>query len=140
MGLPVRQRRVLERIESTLRGSDPKLAALYAIFGRLNRDEEMPRMEQLLHGARALLARLRHVVAFLLTPVTWLFFRLAPRQRAVLLFPLAIAVAVTGIVFAARSGSGSNCSPVRSVAAASGTAKATKTCRTGLVYMGNYGH
>ena len=28
MGLPVRQRRVLERIENALRGSDPKLAAL----------------------------------------------------------------------------------------------------------------
>ena len=46
MGLPVRQRRVLERIESTLRGSDPKLAALYAIFARLNRDEEMERQSR----------------------------------------------------------------------------------------------
>jgi len=140
MGLPARQRRVLERIEGTLRGSDPKLAALYAIFARLNRDEEMPRIEQVLHGARAVLVRLRHVTALLLTPITWLFFRLAPRQRAVLLFPLAIAVAVTGIVFAARSGSGNNCVPTRSESMSADAAKAPKVCRTGFVYMGNYGH
>jgi hypothetical protein len=139
MGLPVRQRRVLERIECTLRGSDPKLAALYAIFARLNRDEEMPRIEQVLHGARALLARTRRISATLLTPVTWLFFRLAPRQRAALLFPIAIAVAVTGIVFAARSGSGNNCVPVRSTAASTGAAKTSNVCRTGFEYMGNYG-
>jgi hypothetical protein len=139
MGLPARQRRVLERIECTLRGSDPKLAALYAIFARLNRDEEMPRIEQVLHGARALLARMRHVLAIVLTPITWPFCRLAPRQRAVLLFPLAIAVAVTGIVFAARSGSGGNCVPVRSVSASTGPAKATKLCRTGFGYMDSYG-
>jgi hypothetical protein len=140
MGLPARQRRVLVRIECTLRGSDPKLAALYAIFARLNRDEEMPRIEQLLHGARALLVRLRHVLALLLTPVTWLFCRLAPRQRAVLLFPLAIAVAVTGIVFAARSGSSNNCVPVRSVSASTGNTKPANLCRTGFMYMGSYGH
>ena len=58
MGLPVRQRRVLEEIESALKGSDPKLAALYAIFARLNRDEEMPRIEELRHRALATLARL----------------------------------------------------------------------------------
>jgi hypothetical protein len=140
MGLPARQRRVLERIEGTLRGSDPKLAALYAIFARLNRDEEMPRIEQVLHGARALLVRLRHVTALLLTPITWLFFRLAPRQRAVLLFPVAIAVAVTGIVFAARSGSGNNCVPTRPASMSADAAKAPKVCRTGFTYMGNYGH
>lgn len=139
MGLPARQRRVLERIEGTLRGSDPKLAALYAIFARLNRDEEMPRIEQVMHGVRALLVTVRHVLAILLTPITWLFVRIAPRQRAVLLFPLALAVAITGIVFAARAGSGNNCVPVRSVSATTGPAKATGLCRTGFQYMGNYG-
>ena len=46
MGLPASQRRILERIENALRGSDPRLAALFSIFTRLNRDEEMPRIEQ----------------------------------------------------------------------------------------------
>jgi hypothetical protein len=140
MGLPVRQRRVLERIECTLRGTDPKLAALYAIFARLNRDEEMPRIEQLRHGLLAVLVRLRHVAAILLFPITWLFFRLAPRQRAALLFPVAIAVVVTSIVFAARSGSSNDCTPVRSVSASKSVSKSTKLCRPGPAYTGYYGH
>ena len=59
MGLPVRQRRVLESIETTLRRSDPRLSALYAIFARLTKDEEMPRIEQLRHRAVHLMLRLR---------------------------------------------------------------------------------
>jgi len=139
MGLPVRQRRVLERIECTLRGTDPKLTALYAVFARLNRDEEMPRREQLRHGVLAVLARLRQVAAILLTPVTWLFFRLAPRQRAALLFPVAVAVVVTSIVFAARSGSSDGCVPVRSVSASKSVTKSSKLCRPGPAYTGYYG-
>jgi hypothetical protein len=139
MGLPVRQRRVLEHIECTLRGSDPKLAALYALFARLNRDEEMPRREQLLHGALAALAWLRRAAAILLTPFSWLFFRLAPRQRAALLFPVAVAVVVTSIVFAARAGSSDGCAPVRSVSASKSVAKSAKLCRPAPAYTGYYG-
>ena len=50
MGLPVSQRKSLDRIETRLRESDPRLAALFTIFSRLNRDEEMPRLEQLKAG------------------------------------------------------------------------------------------
>jgi hypothetical protein len=112
MGLPVRQRRVLGRIEGALRGSDPKLAALYAIFARLTRDEEMPRVEQLRHSALLALARIRLILGAIRAR---LHIRLLPRQRAVLFFPLAVALAVTSIVFAARSSSGA-CTPVKSVA------------------------
>lgn len=49
MGLPARQRRALDRIEDSLEGSDPRLAKMFAIFGRLTRDEEMPRKEELRH-------------------------------------------------------------------------------------------
>ena len=125
MGLPVRQRRVLDRIERSLRGSDPKLAALYAIFARLNRGEEMPRAEQLRHGAILVLAWLIRMPSAI---GARLHIRLAPRQRAVLFFPLAVALAVTSIVFAARSSS-SSCSPVQSVAASKNVAKPTKLCR-----------
>jgi len=136
MGLPVRQRRVLERIENALRGSDPKLAALYAIFARLTRDEEMPRAEQLRHRALLVLTRLR------LIPVaigSRLHIRLMPRQRAVLFFPLAVALAVVSIIFAARSTPGS-CTPVKSVAASKSVAK-TNLCRTPPVLTNlNFGH
>lgn len=114
MGLPVRQRRVLERIEIALQGSDPKLAALFATFARLTQDEEMPRIEQMRHRVMLTLAGLRLRLAGLRSR---LHIRLLPRQRAVLFFPLAIALTVTSIVFAARS-SNNMCTPVKSVAAA----------------------
>ena len=137
MGLPARQRRVLERIEGALRGSDPKLAALYAIFARLNRDEEMPRIEQLRHSALAAFARLRLVPAAIFAR---LHFRLAPRQRVALFFPLAIALTVTSIVFAARSSSGGGCIPVKTIAASKNIAK-SRLCRAPATMSPlNYGH
>ena len=125
MGLPVRQRRVLGRIESALRGSDPKLAALYAIFARLTRDEEMPRAEQLRHRALLVLA---WIVRMPMMIGARLHFRLVPRQRAVLLFPLAVALAVASIVFAIRSSS-NGCTPTKPVAATNTAAKTTNLCR-----------
>jgi hypothetical protein len=137
MGLPARQRRRLERIENALRGSDPRLAALYAIFARLTTDEEMPRIEQLRHGLRAAFTRLRSTPGAL---GTRLRFRLVPRQRAVLLFPLALALAIVSIVFAARSSDGSNCVPVQSVAASKYVAT-SKLCRPPATLSPlNFGH
>src|SRR5258708_12382945 len=63
MGLPASQRRILERIENALRGSDPRLAALFSIFTRLNRGEEMPRAEQLRARAGIIMARLGYRLA-----------------------------------------------------------------------------
>jgi hypothetical protein len=134
MGLPVRQRRVLERIESALRGSDPKLAALYAIFARLNRDEEMPRIEQLRHSALVVLIRFRLVLAAV---TSRRHIRIIPRQRAVLLFPLAIVLTVVAIVFAARSTSGNSCTPVRTIGAANiAKPKLCKTYTMNQMYFG----
>ena len=42
MSLPSSQQRVLDRIEGRLRDSDPRLMALFVIFTKLTRDEEMP--------------------------------------------------------------------------------------------------
>jgi hypothetical protein len=55
MSLPSSQQRILDRIEGMLQDSDPRLTALFVIFTRLTRDEEMPRMEEV----RARLTRLR---------------------------------------------------------------------------------
>jgi len=63
MGLPARQRRVLEGIEDKLRASDPRLAAIFFIFGRLTRDEDMPRIEELRHRVAMLLLRTRFLLA-----------------------------------------------------------------------------
>jgi hypothetical protein len=126
MGLPTRQRRVLDHIDRALRGSDPRLSALYAIFGRLTREEPMPRFEQLRTG---LMVRLALIGAFLAAIGARLHFRprlrMRPRQRAILLYPLAIALAVGSIVLAARSSSDKDCLPVRAVAAAKNVAKSS---------------
>jgi hypothetical protein len=126
MGLPVRQRRVLLRIEGAIRGSDPKLAALYAIFARLNREEDMPRREQLRHSALGVLARLRRFPAAVFGRLH--LGRMVPRQRAVLFLPVALLLAVASIVYAAKSSSGDVCTPVKQVASAHVTAK-SKLCR-----------
>lgn len=134
MGLPVRQRRVLEHIESTLRGSDPKLAALYAMFARLNRDEEMPRIEQLRHSTLVAWIRIRLALAAVRSR---LHFRIIPRQPAILFFPLAIALTVVAIVFAARSSSGNSCTPARTIGAANlAKPKACKTYSMNQMYFG----
>ena len=58
MSLPASQRRILEKIEFALRRSDPRLAALFANFSRLNRGEGMPHVEQLRARAVRLTGRL----------------------------------------------------------------------------------
>lgn len=140
MGLPARQRRVLDHIDRALRGSDPRLAALYAIFGRLTREEPIPRFEQLRSGVLTRLALIGAILAVIASHLhirlrprrrhsLGLFQhsprRLRPRQRAILLYPLAIALAIGSIVLAARSGPDKSCLPVRAVAAAKNVAKSS---------------
>lgn len=136
MGLPARQRRVLDRIECGLRGSDPRLAALYAIFCRLTRDEEMPRIEELRHRVVLLIVHTRFRVVSFLSRV---MRRLVPRQRAAIFFPLALALAVTSIVFAVRSSPGSRCTPVTPLAAGAKYIAGSKLCKTGPV-LTSVGH
>jgi hypothetical protein len=142
MGLPARQRRVLDGIERALRGSDPRLAALYAIFDKLTREEPMPRFEQLRSGVLTGLALLGAILAVIASHLHIRvgvrgrvharrrarvpgLLRLGPRQRAILLYPLAIALAIGSIVLAARSGPERTCLPVRAVAAAKNVARSS---------------
>ena len=65
MSLPARQERILGRMAHSLRASEPRLTSMFAIFGRLARDEDMPRLEALdawslpFWGWRQRLTRLR---------------------------------------------------------------------------------
>jgi hypothetical protein len=134
MGLPVRQRRVLEHIEGSLQGSDPKLAAIYAMFARLNHGEEMPRGEQLRHSALVALIRIR--LALTVLPSRFRI-RIITGQPAILFFPLAIALTVVAIVFAARSSSGNSCTPARTIGAAHiAKPKACRTYSMNQMYVG----
>jgi len=153
MGLPVRQRKALDRIERALRGSDPRLAALYAVFGRLTRDEEIPRIEQLRYGVRIWLACLGLALAAVGSRLQFWnrqpirrrqpqrlsrrrpqrlrhrrSFRLGPRQRVIVLYPIAIALAVTSLVLVAKLSPSRACLPMRAVAAAKNVTK-SNLCR-----------
>jgi hypothetical protein len=141
MGLPVRQRMVLDHMDRTLRGSDPKLAGLYAIFGRLTREEAMPRFEELRHGLLAKLAWLRLMLAAIamrlhIRPRR----RHRPRQRIVLFYPLAIALAVGSIVLAVRSGPAKSCLPARTPAAAKNVSRVSLCRSPSYVTPLTYGH
>jgi hypothetical protein len=115
MGLPARQRRVLEKIENALRGTDPRLTSLFAIFSRLNRDEEMPRIEELRARAAMLLARL-HRRAW----ITDRWLRARPHRKTALFFPLALVVVTSTFVVAAALPGPSRCA---AAAAAAGVAR-----------------
>ena len=95
MGLPASQRRILERIENALLGSDPRLAALFSIFTRLNRDEEMPRVEQVRARAAMILARVWcRIAAF----ARWFGAPRRAKLRAALFFPVALAIVATAVL------------------------------------------
>ena len=89
MGLPAGQRKHLDKIESSLRASDPRLASLFTIFTRLSESEEMPALEQLRASAVHLWLWLRfRRTAF----GRWLGTSAGARVRTALFFPVALAV------------------------------------------------
>jgi hypothetical protein len=63
MGLPAGQQRVLDRMEDALRLSEPRLAAMYAMFGKLTKNEAWPLREQLpaVSGRQSWPAKLRSI-------------------------------------------------------------------------------
>ena len=102
MGLPVGQRRSLDEIENSLRASDPRLASLFTIFTRLNHDEEMPVIEQLMASAVGLWAMLAAVGRRLIA---------SPRARfrTAVFFPMALAAMVCTMLIGAGSSGAVRC-------------------------------
>lgn len=136
MGLPVRQRRVLDGIESKLRESDPRLAAMFAIFARLARDEEMPRIEELRDRVAMRLARVRVLLAAI---GRRLGGRIGTRYRMAVVFPAALVLMTVTIVLVTRFGSAPRCAPVTAVATAKPhprgklISKAGQRCRSAVL-------
>jgi hypothetical protein len=144
MGLPARQRRRLENIEHKLRNSDPRLAAKFAIFGRLTRDEDMPRIEELRHRVAMLALRMRMWLAAVWSRLSFARRRagapvvvgsrsdLRARRKAVgrlggqsrrwrpmaVFFPLALVLMSLSIFVAAKFGSAPRCAAATAVATA----------------------
>jgi hypothetical protein len=95
MGLPASQRRRLQAIEGRLRCSDPRLAALFSLFTRLNSGEEMPRVE-LLRGrlAKAVAPVSRRLAAF----GRWFGAPRRARLRTALFFPVALGLVASAVL------------------------------------------
>jgi hypothetical protein len=135
MGLPGRQRRALENIESTLRGSDPRLAAMFTIFARLTRDEQLPGIEQLRRRAELRIARLRLVMSAIGGRLAGRTGRIGRRYQLAVFFPMALVLMTLTIVLVARFGGATRCPAVTAVAAAKPhprgklVAKAGRRCR-----------
>ena len=68
MSLPACQQRALDRMEGALRASEPQLASMYAIFGRLNADEPIG-AERLTRKRRRWLQAGTAMYAIVLVPV-----------------------------------------------------------------------
>jgi hypothetical protein len=125
MGLPARQRRILERIEGALRGSDPRLAALFSIFSRLNRDEEMPRIEQVRARAAIVMARVGYRLAAF---ARWFGAPARAKLRAALFFPVALAIVASAIVVGAGFPSANRCTAAPRAAGTAPNSARLKTC------------
>jgi hypothetical protein len=84
MGLPARQQRMLDGIEGSLRASEPQMAAMFAMFAQLTRDDGPAVREQLR------VSRLRAVT----------------QLRGLALIPVMVAMVIVGVVLGG-SGRGS---------------------------------
>jgi hypothetical protein len=128
MSLPSSQQRILDRIEVMLQESDPRLMALFVIFTRLTRDEEMPRVEEL----RARLIRFRVWFSWRAAPVRRIAGRPSRRLRAVLLFPAALVAMLCALLIGAGSPGAPRCGPALKTPAAELIVKA-RQCRLGMM-------
>jgi len=135
MSLPSSQQRILDRIEGMLQDSDPRLTALFVIFKRLTRDEEMPRMEEV----RARLTRLRVWFSWWAAPVQRLAGRPSQWLRAVLLFPAALVAMLCALLIGAGSPGAPRCLPALKTPAAELIVKA-RQCRIGMMRVPVLGH
>jgi hypothetical protein len=126
MGLPAHQRKILDRIESALRGSDPRLAALFSIFSRLNRDEEMPGIEQVRARAAVFAGRIRYRLTVF---ARWFGAPARAKLRAALFFPVALAIVASAIVVGAGFPSANRCAAApRTAGTAHTSSPRSKTC------------
>jgi hypothetical protein len=110
MGLPVSQRRILERIELALSGSDPRLAALFSLFARLNSGEDMPRIEQVRARAALLASRfLGPPARALTTAARWFVAPRRARLRTALFFPVALGLVASAVLVGSSFPSTNRC-------------------------------
>jgi hypothetical protein len=136
MSLPSSQQRVLDRIEGILRDSDPRLTALFMIFTRLTREEEMPRIEEL----RARLTRIRAWISWRTAPARRVVMGRSERMQAILFFPAALTAMCCALLIGASSPGGQRCGPAVKKAPAAELIVKVRQCRLNLLRVPILGH
>ena len=130
MSLPASQRRILDRIDRTLRDSDPRLAALFSIFTRLTWDEEIPRIEEV----RARLARFGGWIARRTRAGPRRIPRPSDRVKAILFFPAALAAVACALLIGGSGPAVHRCAATVRAPASELIVKA-RQCRMTMVRM-----
>lgn len=115
MSLPAHQERILGRMAHSLHASEPHLASMFAIFTKLARDEDMPRLEALdasslpFWGWRQRLTRPRRNRR---SPSgSGAAYAPGARLRAILLVPIMLAALAPAIFLGLGGRSVSGCGP-----------------------------
>lgn len=133
MGLPGGQQRILEDIEGGLAESDPTLASLFVIFGRLAEGEAMPWLESIrVRPVADRLAAAATAVCALLGRVRRAAIRPASRVRALLLVPAALIAMACAVTIAAVSPGGQRSAHARQPAIKELVVKG-RPCRSGTL-------
>jgi len=125
MGLPASQRKILERIENALRGSDPRLASLFSIFTRLTHDEEMPRIEEIRAKAALFLLRIRYRLVLF---GRWFGAPARARLRTALFFPVALACVAGAVLVGTGFPNASRCPSARGTVGTTLTTARSRFC------------
>jgi len=133
MSLPARQERVLERIEHSLHACDP-LRSMFAMFTKLARDEEMPRLEKLQAPSSPLwdwLKRQAHPVrGRRATRSAWATGAPGTRLRAIILVPIVLLALAPAALLGLGIHGVSHCGPAsRPQHTAPALMNWAKTCR-----------
>jgi hypothetical protein len=105
VSLPASQQRILNKIETVLRDSDPWLASLFSIFGKLTKDEDMPRVEEV----KARLAKLGAWIARRTAPVRQRIPQPSDRMKAIFFFPAALATVTCALLIGASGPAAQRC-------------------------------
>jgi Protein of unknown function (DUF3040) len=94
VSLPGHQQRVLDRIEGDLRGCEPRLVSMFAIFTRLTRDEGAPPAEPQRSGNRRRTRPGRELIAAV---------------GAIIVVPFVLGLAALFVFLAVSSGAAHGC-------------------------------
>jgi hypothetical protein len=116
MNLPIHQERILGRLAHSLDASEPHLTSMFAIFTKLTRDEDMPRLEALDAWSvpfwrwRQRLTQPRRERRAAKSAAA--AYAPGARLRAILLVPIMLAALAPAVFLALGSRSMSRCGPV----------------------------